>query len=126
MADYLLLLHNEDAAIDRLPAEAKKELFDRFVVWSEALKASGILRAVESLMDDGGTTLRKKRDVLVVDGPYAELKEMVNGFFVIAVDDAAEARRIASQCPILDAGGAVELREIAPFPVRPDRGSSAD
>jgi hypothetical protein len=120
MATYLLLLHNEGAAVHRLAAEEKQALFDRFVVWSEALKASGILRAVESLMDDGGTTLRKKRDVLVVDGPYAELKEMVNGLFVIDVDDAAEAHRIASQCPLLDVGGAVELRAIAPFPVRPD------
>lgn len=119
MSKFLLLLHAEDAGLPTMPSADKKALFDRFVVWTEDLKARGILRAVESLMDDGGTTVRKRRDALVVDGPYAELKEMVNGLFVVEADGHAAAERIAFECPLVDVGGAVEVREIADFPVRP-------
>lgn len=119
MSRFLFLLHAESAQLRDMPAADKAALFDRFVVWSESLKAKGILRAVESLMDDGGTTVRKRRDALVVDGPYAELKEMVNGLFVVEAADTDEAHHIASECPLLDVGGAVEVRAIADFPVRP-------
>lgn len=119
MSKFLFLLHAEDSALHEMGPETKQALFDRFVAWSESLKAQGVLRAVESLMDAGGRTVRKKRDELIVDGPYAELKEMVTGLFVIEVADHAAAEQLVAGCPLLDVGGAVEIREIAPFPVRP-------
>ncbi|MEZ4302958.1 MAG: YciI family protein [Polyangiaceae bacterium] len=119
MSKFLFLLHDEDANLLEMPAETKQELFNRFVVWTESLKEKGVLRAVESLMDTGGSTLRRKRDELVVDGPYAELKEMVTGLFVVEVASRSDAEQLASGCPLLGVGGAVEVREIAPFPVQP-------
>ena len=119
MARFLFLLHADGAPLGGLAAEDKRALFDRFVAWSESLKSRGVLRAVESLMDDGGRTVRKTRDALVVDGPYAEVKEMVSGLFVVEAADLAAATQLAAGCPLLDLGGAVEVREIAPFPVRP-------
>ena len=120
MNRYLFLLHPDaTAGLATMASAEKAELFARFVTWTESLKARGVLDGVESLMDDGGTTIRKRRDAIVVDGPYAEVKEMVSGLFVVRAADGGAAGRIASECPLLDHGGAVEVREIYPFPVRP-------
>jgi hypothetical protein len=120
MARFLFLLHPDGLDLAALPPGEHQALFDRFVAWSESLKARGHLRGVESLMDAGGDTVRKKRDAVVVDGPYAEMKEMISGLFVIEAPDRDAARRLASECPLLDMAGSVEVREIAPFPVRAD------
>jgi len=121
MARFLFLLHPDGLDLAALPQEAHQALFDRFVVWSESLKARGHLRGVESLMDAGGDTVSKKRDAVVVDGPYAEMKEIVSGLFIVEAPDRDAARCLASECPLLDLGGCVEVREIAPFPVRADQ-----
>jgi hypothetical protein len=121
MARYLFLLHPDEVDLGALPKAEKEALFDRFVAWSESLKARGHLRGVESLMDAGGSTVRKKRDAIVVDGPYAEMKEVVSGLFILEVPDAEAAHRLAAECPLVAAGGSVEVREIAPFPVRADK-----
>jgi hypothetical protein len=118
MARYLFLLHADGVDLANMPSEEHQALFDRFVVWSESLKARGRLRGVESLMDDGGQTVRKKRDSVVVDGPYAEMKEVVTGLFVVEASDRDDANGLAAECPLVEIGGAVEVREIAPFPVR--------
>ncbi len=119
MARYLLLLHAEDCQLAAMQPDRKQALYQQFVTWSETLKAAGVLQAVESLMDSGGTTLRKKRDALIVDGPYAELHEMVGGLFVLEAAGVDAIHALAAECPLLAYGGAIEVREIALFPVRP-------
>ena len=59
MAKFLFLLHPDGAPLAELPAADKAALFNRFVVWSESLKTRGVLLGVESLMDTGGSTVRK-------------------------------------------------------------------
>ncbi len=119
MTQYLFLLRSDGVDVGAMEPESKRALFERFVVWTKQLKSEGILRGVESLMDGGGSTVRRKRDVMVVDGPYAEMKELVTGLFIVEAASREEAERLAGECPIVGIGGAVEVREIAPFPVRP-------
>jgi hypothetical protein len=49
---------------------------------------------------------------VVTDGPYAEAREAVTGFFLIQAADLDEARRHASACPFLPRGGSVEVRHV--------------
>jgi hypothetical protein len=119
MPPFLFLLRDDGATPRGLAEPAKRALFDKFIAWTEALKRDGQLRGVESLMDDGGHTVRRRGGALVVDGPYAEMKELVTGLFVVEVADLAAAHALAGQCPLIEIGGAVEVRTIAPFPVRP-------
>jgi hypothetical protein len=114
---YLFLLRSEEGPA--LSDDERAALFDKFVAWSESLKTSGRLVGVERLCDGGGHTVRKKRDVVVVDGPYAEMRELVTGLFIVEAASAEEAQRIAGECPVVGAGGSVEVREIGDFPVRP-------
>jgi hypothetical protein len=48
----------------------------------------------------------------VADGPYAEAKDLVGGYTVLAAKDLEEATEIARGCPFLDVGGTVELRSV--------------
>ena len=88
------------------------------MTWSESLKARGHLVGVERLAPAGGHTVRK-RDVVVVDGPYAEMRELVNGLYIIDAATADDAHRLAAECPSLAIGGSIEVREIVDFPVKP-------
>lgn len=52
-----------------------------------------------------------KPDGLVTDGPYTEIKEFINGYIIVRSANIDEAVSIARQCPILQAGGSVEVRQ---------------
>ena len=49
---------------------------------------------------------------VITDGPFAEAKDVVGGFTLIQAEDVAHAAELAKGCPILDAGGYVEVRPI--------------
>jgi hypothetical protein len=85
------------------------------VRFSEGLKARGLLKAVESLQSDA-TGVRVsmrggKRKLL--DGPFAETKEMVGGFFLIDNVSRKQAIEIAGECPAAE-WATVEVREVGP------------
>lgn len=49
----------------------------------------------------------------VHDGPFAEIKDLVNGFIIVSVADIDEACEVAKNCPIFEQGGGVEVRPVA-------------
>ena len=119
MARYLLLLHRESSDLAAMSDAERDALLARFVAWTESLKSRGVLGAAERLAASGGTTVRRQRDAVVVDGPYAEMRELISGLFIVEAPDQDGANRLASECPIVALGGAIEVREIASFPVKP-------
>jgi hypothetical protein len=48
----------------------------------------------------------------VLDGPFSETKEIIGGYFAIQAEDYDEAVSLAGECPHLDYGGLIELREV--------------
>ncbi len=118
--DKLVMLMFRDDGVDWAPfaGEAEgKALFQRFVDWADALEARGKLVGADPLAR-GGKTVRRKGASLVVDGPYAEGRESVLGYFIVRVSDDAEAVALAAESPHAQLGGAVEVRELLPFPTR--------
>lgn len=113
MPNYLLLLHqdeNQRASVvgDRITAVIKE-----YGDWAGKLRAQGRLVGGEKLADDTGKVLRDKQGkVTITDGPYAETKEIVGGFFIIAANDYDEACAIAKDCPHLKYYGRLEVRKI--------------
>jgi hypothetical protein len=120
MARFLFLLHPDGANLGGLSDADKAALLSKFIDWSASLRNRGCLVGVERLrMGDAGQTVRKRRDAIVVDGPYAEARECVSGLFIVEADGYADASRLAGECPLVHLGGAVEVREIDPsFPSR--------
>lgn len=80
--------------------------------WFENLKAAGKLVAGNPLENEGRVVV--SRGGSVVDGPFAESKEALGGYFLLSVDTLEEAVEIARQCPALSKGIQVEVRPVAP------------
>jgi hypothetical protein len=92
-----------------------RALFQRFVDWAAELDKRGKLVGVDPL-ENGGKTVRKKGASIVIDGPYAEGREAVLGYFIVDVADLEEACALAAECPHTVIGGATEVRAVRPFP----------
>jgi hypothetical protein len=88
---------------------------DKYMAWSAHLRATGRHRSGVKLMDEGGKSLKVRDGKVVVDGPYAEAKECIGGFYIIAAESYEEALEIARAVPTLSYGGSVEVREVDPM-----------
>ena len=124
---HLLLFRDAgpDKYVNLTPGQ-RTELVQRWSAWADGLIAQGKMQSGHPLQL-GGCVISGKRGELVTDGPYAEAKEAVAGYFFLTVKDFAEAQAIARQCPSFPYGISVEVRPIAEFsPALPDlRGRSA-
>ena len=78
----------------------------------EDLKKRNIYAAGEALTPEGKTV---RTQTVVTDGPFAESKELVGGFFVVKANSLDEAVELAKSCPDLPLGGTVEVREVMKF-----------
>ncbi|MCO6411324.1 MAG: dehydrogenase [Thiogranum sp.] len=112
---YLLLIVEPRGQRAERTLEEGQQLYAQMVRFSEGLKARGLLKAVESLQSDA-TGVRVsarggKRKLL--DGPFAETKEMVGGFFLIDNVSRKQAIEIAGECPAAE-WATVEVREVGP------------
>ncbi len=108
-SEYLLIFRGIDWARTLPPAEIK-EVMVAWMAWSERLAAEGRSTARRSLMTTGKVVSGKERHVS--DGPFAEAKEAVAGYFLLEVADLDEAVAIAKECPTLPYGVTVEVREM--------------
>ena len=114
MAQYMLLLHQMPNYNMDLPREKMLEVTKRYMAWAEGLRAKGKIAGGEKLAAGGvrHITVKDGRPV-ASDGPYAEAKDVVGGYFVIEAKDDAEADLVARDCPHLwNATNWVELRPI--------------
>jgi len=82
-----------------------------FYGWVEGLQSRGLLRGAQPLMEEG--KLVAGPESLVTDGVFAESKEAIAGYFLLAVPSTEEAVRLAQACPILAHGAQIEVRPIA-------------
>ena len=115
MPDYLLLLHERPSEFSGLSNEQIEAVISEYMAWSQKLGAEGKLVGGQKLRDEGGRHLSGYNgDFRVTDGPFAEAKEVIGGFFSITAADYDEAVEISKECPHLKYGGRIELREIEP------------
>lgn len=113
MAKYLLLLRESPAQYaDMSPAEMAR-IIERYAAWAESLAQRGHLVSAEKLTDDGGRHLRRERTgVVAMDGPYAEAKDVIGGFFLVEAESIDHAQRLADDCPHLQGDNWIEVRAI--------------
>jgi hypothetical protein len=113
---YMLLM-NEPVGqrLTRTEAEGRA-VYDRMLRFGADLKERGLLLAAESLASQDASAARlqvRNGRTQVIDGPFAEAKEMVGGFFLIDVTSREEALAIAAQCPAAE-WLTVEVRGLGP------------
>src|SRR5919106_2009325 len=98
---YLLLCCHEEKKLDSLPQSECVAVMEETMAYCEALKKSGHLIAVEQLepVQMAMTVRVRNGKPSVTDGPFAETKEQIGGFFLIDAGDSEEAIQIAAQWP---------------------------
>lgn len=114
MAYLLLILEPTGQRRTRSESEGR-ELYDSMVRFSEGLQSRGLLSMSQSLKTDtnGARVQVRGRDPIVVDGPFAEAKEMIGGFFLLTCETREQAIAIAGECPAAR-WATVEVRELGP------------
>ncbi len=110
-ADYMLLFRGTNWGNELSPEQIQKVAAD-WMEWFERLSKKGIVSSGHPLMNEGKTVSGKK-GAIVADGPFAESKEAVGGYFYLHVADMDEAVAIAQECPGLEYGAEVEVRPVA-------------
>lgn len=112
---FLLLIHEPVGQRQERTRAEGEAVYDRMVRFAADLQARGVLRAVESLSsEDGAARVRVSGGrAQVVDGPFAEAKEMVGGFFLLDCATREEAVAMAAECPAAE-WATVEVRETGP------------
>ena len=91
------------------PEEMQKHM-QKWFSWIDKLKAKNIYIDGQPLIPSGKTV--KGTKPVVTDGPFAESKEIVGGFFLIKANSIEEAAELAKDCPDLPFKGSVEVREV--------------
>ena len=94
-----------------LSPEQMQQISDKWMVWFKGLMADGKAIAGNPLERDGKIVSGKNR--VVSDGPFAESKETIGGYFLLKVETMDEALAIAQDCPGLPFGIRVEVRAVA-------------
>jgi hypothetical protein len=112
---YTILCYNSEQRVGSWTKEEDDAVMARLDVVHQKLKREGKLGpAARLLPTTAATTLRKTQD-LVLDGPYAETKEQLLGFYIIDVANLEEGLEVARALTRANPGGAYELRPISLF-----------
>jgi hypothetical protein len=106
---YLLIFREPPETYAKLSPEQRQKLLEQWNAWYDGLAAAGKVQHGQPLEPQGRVVTANR----VVDGPYAESKEAVGGYFLLTVASLEEATAIAQRCPSLPFGMTVEVRPIA-------------
>jgi len=91
-----------------------QKTMEKWMAWFKELGEKGHMKDPGHPLEHTGKVVKGKQKA-VMDGPYAEAKDVIGGFTVIEAKDLAQATELSKGCPILDVGGSVEVRPIQKF-----------
>jgi hypothetical protein len=114
MGRYVLLIHGEEAAWERASEAERAEMYERYGKLLGQMQEHGHVVAGDELAPAATAKVvrRGDGDAQITDGPFAETREQLGGFFLLDCDEAT-ALAYAAQIP---SRGAVEVRAIVPGP----------
>ena len=114
---YMLLCCHEEKKVDSMSKSDVDALMEETMAYCDALKKSGHLLAVEALepIQVAMSVTVRNGKLAVTDGPFAETKEQLGGFFLISARDLNEAIQVASKFPSVRFG-TMEVRPVRDLP----------
>jgi hypothetical protein len=114
MSYALLIVEKPGDRAARSDAEGR-DLYDRMLNFSTDLKRRGLLTMSQSLKTDaaGVRVSKQEQKFTMRDGPFAESREMIGGFFLLTCTTREEALSIARECPAIN-WATIEVRELGP------------
>ena len=113
MPQYMLLLHEPPADRTAVSPDEIEKVINEYRAWRSRLESEGRIVMGEKLKDESGRDLELNGEsVRVVDGPYAEAKEVLGGFFIIRAESYDHAAELSKDCPHLIYGSRIEIRQV--------------
>jgi hypothetical protein len=107
--EFLALIHSDEKSWESLDDDKRQAVYQRYLDFSQR---DEVVAGAELQSTGTATTVRVRNgDRLVTDGPYAEVKEALGGFFILQCDSIDEACRLAAEIPAAE-HGAVEVRPV--------------
>ena len=115
--EYMLLI-NAEGEPGSGTEEEQAEMLAAFGKYTQDITASGVLAGSDRLQPPTAATTVRVRDgqALTTDGPFAETKEWLAGYYKIDVETLDDAIEWASRIPSVKYGGSIEVRPIHPVP----------
>jgi hypothetical protein len=113
---YAILCYNDEDFVGSWTQDQDAAVMAKLAVVHEKLKKDGRLGPVARLLPTtAATTLRKDDPPLVLDGPFAETKEQLLGFYIVDCDNLDAALDVARDLGAANPGGAYEIRPVGVF-----------
>jgi hypothetical protein len=113
MMQYLLMIYGEEAAMQNRSQEDIGRVVGAFMAYTEAVKSAGVLVGSNRLRPTNTATTVRLADgkTQVLNGPYAETREQLGGYYLIDVPDLDAALSWAARCPGAEYG-TIEVRPV--------------
>ncbi|MGZ8398863.1 MAG: YciI family protein [Gemmatimonadales bacterium] len=113
---YLCLIYEDEKAWESKPQAELEAIMGEYFAFTEGIKGNGKLVAGEALQPTPTATTVRVRNgkISTTDGPYAETKEQLGGFYLIDAKDLNDAIQVASKIPGAR-DGAIEVRPVIDF-----------
>jgi hypothetical protein len=113
---YMLLIYGDEAARANATKEQFGQMYAAYVAYTEAMKKAGVFKAGDPLQPTSTATTVRAPDgkAKLLNGPYAETKEQLGGYYLIEAADLDSALSWAARCPGAQFG-AIEVRPIQPM-----------
>jgi hypothetical protein len=110
---YMLLIYDEERAAESVPRERMNEIINAYMAYTQALRDAKVWVASNRLRPTSAATAVRIAEgrTQVLDGPFAETKEQLGGYYLIDVPDLDAALSWAQRCPGARYG-TVEVRPI--------------
>ncbi|HXX32145.1 MAG TPA: YciI family protein [Myxococcaceae bacterium] len=110
---YIFLIYGDEKQWSRMPPGEMDDMYGAFRKYSEALTAAGVMRGGSELKPVATATTVRSRNgkVTTVDGPFAETKEQLGGYYIVDVPHLEKALEWAGKCPGARLG-AIEVRPL--------------
>jgi hypothetical protein len=110
---YILLIYGDEGRLAAMPEDERHALYELWDAYAKDLGDRGVMRAGDELSPTTSATTVKETggQILVTDGPFAETKEQLGGYFIVEVDDLDTAIELAKAMPAIH-GGSVEIRPV--------------
>ena len=117
--EYMILIYADEARYESMEDGQMASLMADFASYTQALEAAGVLRGGAEMAPVGSATSVRVRNgkPVITDGPFAETKEQLGGYYLIDVPELDAAIQWAKDCPAAQFG-TVEVRPI--WPTRPE------
>jgi len=110
MKEFLLLFRTDYDNISKASPDQAEAMMKKWMDWIGGIAAQNKLATKGNRLQSSGRIV--KNNNVVINGPYTDIKESIGGYSIIKAENYDEAVEMAKGCPVLLAGGNVEVREI--------------